>query len=177
MKYTLLELEQKCNLLLERQGDEIVFFCDGFDTLKALFLLPEVREINLTDLFFEMGAGVTYKCWERKDFEKLDSFSDLLDMVKTLPSEFYIFNLKFISETLLLNIYDNRFFTVSSSTLGISGMTALINKLIKNIFLFTEEVCLQLIKILVENNNKYILINSKGEILAVYENYDDFLHR
>ena len=55
MKYTLLELEQKCNLLLERQGDEIVFFCDGFDTLKALFLLPEVREINLTDLLFEIS--------------------------------------------------------------------------------------------------------------------------
>lgn len=177
MNNTLLQLEQKCNLLLERRGNEVVFFCDGLNTYKALFLLPEIREINLTEFFMEMGEGNTYKCWERKDFKKIDSFSDILAILKTLSPEIYIFDLKFISENIEVYIHDNRFFTVSSSTLGIDGMTDLIKKLIQNIFLFADKICFQLVETLVENNNKYVLINDKGGVLNIYESYDNYLYR
>ena len=175
MSDTLLELEGKCNLLLEIKGDEIIFFCDGLNTLKALFLLPQISEINLLEFGLEIGEGETYECWERKDFKKIDFFSDILGILKTLPSEIYIFNLKFISEELTVSIYDNRFFTVSSSALDIHDMTELIKKFLKNIFLFTDEIWSKLYKTLIQNKNKYILINDEGEILNIYENYDDCL--
>lgn len=176
MKKTQLSLEGKCSLLLEKQNNEVTFFCDGFVFSNVAFLLPEIKEINLTSFFLEIDEAGIYRCWEKKDFEHIKNFSDIINILKTLPQEIDVFDLKLTSENLTLKVYDDRNITISSSSLGIEDMTVLIKKLMSTIFMFSNEICTQLIKAMLESNNKYILINDQGDILEIHENYDDYLN-
>jgi len=178
MKKTQLSLEGKCSLLLEKQNNEVTFFCDGFTFSNVAFLLPEIKEINLTDFSLEMdeGEGGIYQCWEKKDFEHIENFSEIINILKTLPSEIDVFNLNFTSENFTLHVYDDRNIKISSNSIEIKDIIVLIKTLMSKIFMFSEEICTQIVKVLLDNNNKYILISDTGDILEIRESYDDYLN-
>ena len=90
MGNNLLKLEGKCNLLLEKSDKSVTFFCDGFDNRVVLNLLPDLGKINLEELFLETGEGKYYKCWEKKDFVPLNSFSELKESLDTGKPLFFI---------------------------------------------------------------------------------------
>ncbi len=175
MESTLLNLEGKCCLLLEKHDKEIVFFCDGFNVKKVLALLPKIDKINLSEFFLEIGEGESYKSWERKDFDEINSLSDLMNILSTFPPEIYIFNLKFASENLSISIHDNRHLNISTTTLDEINFTGMIKDFLSKIFHFSDENCSHIISTMNRNNNKYVTINDKGDILNVYESFDDYV--
>jgi hypothetical protein len=175
MDNTLLNLEGKCCLLLDKHDNEIVFFCDGFNVKKVLSLLPKIEKITLSEFFLEIGQGESYKSWERKDFDTINSMSNLMNILSTLPPETYIFNLKFASENLSLSIHDNRHLNISTRTFDEINFTGIIKNFLSKIFYFSDENCSHIVSALNRNNNKYVTINDKGDILNVYENFDDYV--
>lgn len=176
MGNNLLKLEGKCNLLLEKSDKSVTFFCDGFDNRVVLNLLPDLGKINLEELFLETGEGKYYKCWEKKDFVPLNSFSELKDIFNKLSPEIYVFKLRFKSEILDVSIQDDRNLTLTSSIKYSSNLFSIVTTLMKNIFNFQEDLSLSLIDKLSFNDNKYLLINESGIIIGVHENYEDYLN-
>ncbi len=175
MENTQLYLEGKCLLLIGQQNNEVSFYCDGFNVLEALNQLNEIDRVNIEELFLEAGEGVSYKSWTKIDFDPVNKLSDLKGIFETLPFEAFIYDLKLTSEKLAVSIHDNREFNISSTSIKIIELTTIVEKLLSSIFGFSNEICLLLITALVENKNKYVLINDKGEILDVYKNFDDYI--
>ena len=173
MEETMLSLEEKCLLLLRHQNNKVTFFCDGLSVLKALFQLQDIGKIDVEDIFLELGHGDTYKCWQKPDFVQINTFLDLLEIFETLPSEIFILHLNFNSQELKVSIYDDRDFTLSSDSFDIIVMY--VEKLLKNNLSFSDEISSRLMKVLRENNDKYILINTSGEVVSVYNDFDEYL--
>ena len=174
---TILKIEGKCLLLIQNLNDELSFYCDGFNVLQALHLLSELNKIYIEEMLLEIGEGASYKSWTKNDFKQIRTFSDLKKILENLPGKVFIYNLRIISEGLTISIYDNREFNIASGSFNIDELTKVIEKLVKEMFLFSDEITFDLIAKLVTNKNKYILIDDTGNILDVYDNFDDYLSK
>jgi len=167
-------LENHCLNSISIDNDKVYFYCDGFNMVEVLKVFPEMVETTFTTLSICPHENYLRLNYDVPEFDKFKNIKAMNQHFQSLNRGVYVFKLDAIIGEYDIYIYDDRYLHITTEIINQDALIKLMAHWYENIFNFSKETTENFIKLLIENNGKYILIGTQAEVLKKYDNIDEY---
>ncbi|MCC6410079.1 MAG: hypothetical protein IT270_00385 [Saprospiraceae bacterium] len=172
MEVTNFQLQRKCVVLYDNTNGVNLFFTDGFNILEAFEEFNYIKSICVKEAFIERGIGITYQQVNTDILSSCVSMLDLINHLRSLPKDIFIYSLELESTEISITIYDNRDFTIRYNK-SENLFKDILLKLFISCFKFSPETSYYILNEITQSPDLYFLIDDSGMIIGKYKNIEE----